>query len=895
MTHTLPADAVLSRYRIIERIGAGGMGEVYKAYDSSLERYVALKILPPELVSREDRLQRFVQEAKTASGLSHPNIVTIHEIGHAAVENSSDSAAVHFIAMELVEGETLRKRIHRDRRSLRSLLDLLAQSADGLAKAHAAGVVHRDLKPDNIMVTEDGFAKILDFGLAKLLERSSPLSRGPDEPTQLREKTREGVILGTVGYMSPEQVEGREVDARSDVFSFGCILYEAVTRKKPFAAESEVDVLHKILHDEPESLADLASDAPWELRRIVRRCLAKEPDRRYQSMRDLANELRDLVDDFDQLSPGSGSRSFSGASQAREPLAKRPAMWAAVAGGVVAAVLLAGGFVLTRDSSSPLALMNQMTIRPLTSTGAVIDGVISPDTRFLAYVAEERGKRAVYLRQIATGSEVPVIQPSPTLRVSGLTFSRDGNYLYITSGHAGEPINSLSVVPTLGGTPRPLIRDVDSGAALSPDEKEVAFIRRFPARAESQLIVATIDGSNERIVSTRKGNEFFQFSPPSWSPDGKWIAASGGSSAEGMRTTILLVSADGKETRDLIQRPWFETSSLAWLPDGSGIVMAGMEVEAAIHQIWLFPFPSGEPRRITNDLTSYTSVSVSADGASLVAMAGDRWNRLWKIGPDGERPMTSEGDRNAPARFGLLPDGSVAYQSMASGNLDVWRLMPSGERRKLTSHPRADYMPSVAPGGGLIYFLTERHGAAEIWRMLADGGAEERIATVGADVDVSVSPDGRWIVYPLHGKLWRVSTGGGDPAVLAEIDAAALDHSPDGTMLAGFFRLKPLPSTMELGVMPASGGTPRVIADDEAPVNRPTVRWTPDGRGVAYIRFEEGASNIWVQPLDGGDRVRLTNFDSGYISDFRWNATGENLFVSRGRFLADMVMISDFR
>jgi eukaryotic-like serine/threonine-protein kinase len=894
MAHTLAADAVLSRYRIIERIGAGGMGEVYKAHDASLERFVALKILPPELVSREDRLQRFVQEAKTASGLSHPNIVTIHEIGQSVVENSSDSSPVHFIAMELVSGETLRKKIHRERRSLRSLLDFLAQSADGLAKAHAAGVVHRDLKPDNIMVTDDGFAKILDFGLAKLLEPAIGLSRVGDEPTQLREKTREGVILGTVGYMSPEQVEGKQVDARSDVFSFGCILYEAVTRKKPFEAESEVDVLHKILHDEPEPIADIAADAPWELRRIVRRCLAKEPDKRYQSMRDLANELRDLVDDFDQLSPGSGSRSYSGALQAPEPLARRPAVWAAVAGGIVAALLI-GGFVLTRDSAAPLALMNQMTIRPLTSSGSVIDGVISPDTRFLAYVAEERGRRAVYLRQIATGSEVPVIPPSPTLRVSGLTFSRDGNYLYITSGHAGEAINSLSVVPTLGGTPRILLRDADSGAALSPDEKEVAFIRRVPSRSESQLIVAKIEGSGERIVSTRKANEFFQFSSPSWSPDGKWIAASGGSSAEGMRTTILLISADGKETRDLIQRPWFETSSLAWLPDGSGIVASGMEIEAPIHQLWLFPFPAGEPRRITNDLTSYTSVSISADGASLVAMAGDRWNRLWRIGPEGEKPLTTEGDRFAPGGFALLPDASVAYQSMASGNLDVWRLMPGGEKRKLTSHPRADYAPAVAPGGELIYFLTERNGAAEIWRMLPDGGGEERLATTGADVTMSVTPDGQWIVYPLHGKLWRVSTAGGNPDLLAEVDATALDVSPDGTMLAGLFRLKPSPAPVELAVMPLSGGAARAIADDSRAGARQPIRWTPDGRGVAYILFEEGASNIWVQPIGGGERVRLTNFDSGYISNFRWDATGENLLVSRGRFLADMVMISDFR
>ncbi|HUP66453.1 MAG TPA: protein kinase [Thermoanaerobaculia bacterium] len=893
MEQTLAPGLVLSRYRIIERIGAGGMGEVYKAHDPSLERFVALKILPPELVSHQDRLQRFVQEAKTASSLSHPNIVTIHEIGQAKIEGSADSSILHFISMELVEGETLRKKIHRERRSLRSLLDYLAQAADGLAKAHAAGVVHRDLKPDNIMVTEDGFAKILDFGLAKLVERAD-LSRGADDPTALREKTREGMILGTVGYMSPEQVEGRQADSRSDVFSFGCILYEAVTRKKPFAGESEVDVLHRIVHEEPESLADLAADAPWELRRIVKRCLAKEPEKRYQSMRDLANELRDLVDDFDQLSPGSGSRAPSGVAASEGGSSRRPLIWGVIAGTAIAAAVVAG-FMLTRPGDAPPP-RSRMTIQPLTTNGNVAGGLISPDGRYLAYFMQSRGNRAIYLRQIATGSEVPVLQASSTLRVIGAEFSQDGNYLYVTRGEVGQSVNSLIRIPTLGGAARNLIDDVDSGVSLSPDETEGAFIRHVPQKLESHLVIAKLDGSGERVLTVRKGTDFFADGcQPAWSPDGLWIATCAGSSAEGMRTTIMLYSPDGTRTRDLIERPWFQTIDVEWIPDGSGLVVAGMEAEAQNDQIWLFPFPSGEPHRITNDLTGYGDVSLSADGTALVAVAGEQWYSYWRIDPTGPTLLTNEGDRSLPRGFSLLPDESFLYHGMASGNLDIWRLMPGGEKRQLTSHPRADYEPVPSPDGSVIYFQTERNGASELWRMNPEGGEQERLGRIGSDVSLRVTPDGRRIAFELQGKISAIPASGGELETLFEIQGAFFDFSPDGTMVGGLFRLAPLPAPYQLAVFPAVGGEPKALADNPGIGFRTPVQWTPDGTGLAYVRDEAGASNVWVQPIDGGAPRQLTRFESGSITDFTWDREGKKLFLVRGTLRADMVRISGFR
>jgi eukaryotic-like serine/threonine-protein kinase len=280
----------LGRYEIRSKIGAGGMGEVYLAQDTKLDRKVALKILPADLAANQDRMRRFVQEAKAAAALNHPNIATVYEIG--------ESDGVNFIAMEFIDGVTLREKIHQERTELRKLLRFLQHAAEGLAKAHAAGIVHRDLKPDNIMITRDGHAKILDFGLAKLIEQP-PVPGGDSGEAAtavMPQHSTPGVIMGTVGYMSPEQAQGKtnEIDQRSDIFSFGCILYEAVTGKKPFEGDSVVKSLHMVIYESAPSITELNPSAPSDLQRIVRRCLAKDPDERYQSIKEVAIELKEL-------------------------------------------------------------------------------------------------------------------------------------------------------------------------------------------------------------------------------------------------------------------------------------------------------------------------------------------------------------------------------------------------------------------------------------------------------------------------------------------------------------------------------------------------------------------------------------------------------------------------
>ena len=284
----------ISHYRILSKIGAGGMGEVYLAEDTRLDRKVALKLLLPEFVANEDRLRRFVQEAKAAAALSHPNIAHIYEVGEAD--------ETHYIAMEYVDGDTLTAKMQRDRCPLAILLKYLSQTAEGLAKAHAAGIVHRDLKPDNVMITHDGYAKILDFGLAKLIENQRSSITSEDDATAMmpvHPMSSAGMVMGTVGYMSPEQAQGKAVDQRSDIFSFGCILYEAATGRRPFEGDSAIDTLHKIIYSAAPPLTDFNPDAPTDLQRIIRRCLAKDPDKRYQTIKDVTNDLEDLRREID--------------------------------------------------------------------------------------------------------------------------------------------------------------------------------------------------------------------------------------------------------------------------------------------------------------------------------------------------------------------------------------------------------------------------------------------------------------------------------------------------------------------------------------------------------------------------------------------------------------------
>ncbi|MEP7274405.1 MAG: protein kinase [Acidobacteriota bacterium] len=511
----------ISHYRVTAKLGAGGMGEVYLAEDMRLDRKVALKILPGDAAANEDRMRRFVQEAKAAAALNHPNIAHIYEIDEANGTN--------FIAMEFIDGQTMREKIHREQTDLPRLLRYLQHVAEGLAKAHAAGIVHRDLKPDNIMVTRDGHAKILDFGLAKLTEPQDRVPAGNDESGDvataiLQLHSSPGTILGTAGYMSPEQAQGNtQVDHRADIFSFGCILFEAVTRHRAFEGRDVIDTLNKIIREPVAPVRNFNPSSPDELQRIVRRCLAKDPDERYQTIKDVAIELKELRHELAGSaevditvpagSEGKGERQAPGSvrdAEASVPSAsvstgassakyivneiRRHRTLVLVASLVVAASALAYAvYRFTWQAKPAIAHFQNMRITRVTSEGNVESAAVSPDGKYIAYSLEESGKRSLWTKHLATGSRVQIVPATEAYGLNASTFSHDGGYVYYTRVDEQNPQGALYQVPVLGGASKRILGNVSQPVSLSPDGKQLAFGRYHLSGTEDELLVASAD------------------------------------------------------------------------------------------------------------------------------------------------------------------------------------------------------------------------------------------------------------------------------------------------------------------------------------------------------------------------------------------------------------------
>jgi Tol biopolymer transport system component len=804
VTRTLQPGIRISHYHVIGPLGAGGRGEVYLAQDLTLERNVALKVLPPHLVRDDDRLRRFVLEARSASSLNHPNIVTIYEIGQDHPRSGEEvdpgkagAPPVHFISMELVTGSTLTAKIHQEKADLRSLLGWLAQAAEGLAKAHAAGILHRDLKPGNIMVSKDGFAKVLDFGLAKLTEKQAA---GPDltsAPTETAERTSGGAVLGTAGYMPPEQVQGIPVDLRSDIFSFGCILYEAATRRRPFAAESGVETMHKILREKPPPVEEFCPEAPAELRRLIRRCLAKAPDQRLQSMKDLAIELREIFEEYDSLSVSGTSAGAAATVVHAPPAVRRPA----IAAGIAAASLIRiagtsfGLYALLKGRGSTPegeASFQSTRITTVTSRGWIAGSTLSGDGRYLAFVSGPPGRMRLWVRQVATGVEAEIVPPQERALL-GLAFSPDGDHLFYLSPDPEAPnYRSLMQVSSLGGAPRKRAFDVDSAVSFAPDGRRVCFSRGVSRTMEDTLVILDIESGAERTLATVRRP--LQFSAgPTWSPDGKQVAAALWDPEAGARGRVVAYDAGDGSRKPVGSESWGYIDSLVWIPGGGGFVMAAEEMDiSSTSQVWTLSYPEGRVRRITNDLNGYWGASVSGDGKAVAALRYSRTSNLW-VAPAGgggrPRPITSDpGSESAIRGFDVTGDGSVVFAASAGGYGRLWTIGVDGAgRRQITSGSSSAFDPRVLPDGGVLFTRIGEERVSHVWRSGPDGGNPRRI-TEGASASLrAVSPDGRMVVFmrtDAPRDLWAVGVAGGEPKTIAENATGAALFSPDGTRIA---------------------------------------------------------------------------------------------------------------
>ncbi len=924
------------------------MGEVYEGYDTKLDRKVALKILPADLASHSDRMQRFVREAKSAAALNHPNIAHVYEI--------DELEGQHFIAMEFIDGQTLRECIHRGHTDLRKLLRYLQQVAEGLAKAHAAGIVHRDLKPDNIMITRDGHAKILDFGLAKLIEATG---HKPDREAGLSEAataileqhSTPGMVLGTVGYMSPEQAQGRvnEIDHRSDIFSFDCILFEACTQQKPFAGESVVKSLHKIIYEPAPLLKDVNPLAPADMQRIVRRCLAKDPEDRYQTIKDVAIELRDVRREMEsdsgglhtsappvsgsasgiqtgseapvslsslehQSAPGTGSQTGVrtmnlGAAQPTVPstaLAARGTRTALIFGVLVVVAALAIGLYMFFKWSRP-APFTRMKVNRITFTGKAWGAAISPDERFIVHIVSDAGRQSLEVRQVATNTNQEIIPPAEVFyRV--LTFSRDSNYIYYVMQEKANPIAYLYRKPVLGGEAARLLANAGSRISLSPDGKRFAFIRR--GGGESAVIVANADETGEQKIASRKAPDSFQ--QLAWSPDGRTIALTTGTFRGNFHGSLVQIPAGGGEEKPITSQTWFRAGSVCWLGDGSGLILSATEQSFAVSQLWYVSYPAGQVRQLTNDLNDYGAVSLTANSSSLVTTQFEQSSNIW-ITPGMRGPVTSaangfpvdvsqahqitSGSTKFDGFYGLswAPDVRLTFTSAASGNQDIWIMKADGTGQKqLTASPLTDVYQIVSADGRYIVFTSDRVGGnPHVWRMDSNGNNPKQLTNGSGELASAVTPDGRWVIYSdvgFAGRMFKVSIDGGDSTQLTDKPSVRADVSPDGKLIACTYQAESN-TAHKIAVIPIEGGTPPKLLDFPATGNATFgVRWTVDGRALTYVDTRNGVSNLWSQPLDGSPPVQLTDFKSDHIYWFDWSRDGRWLALTRGNSTNDVVL-----
>ena len=916
----------IASYEVISFINRGGMGEVYIAEDKRLGRKVALKLLPVSFTTDGDRLRRFEQEARAASALNHPNIITIYEI--------REAVGSHVIATEFVEGETLRLRMNRSAPTLSEALNIAMQVADALSAAHKAGIIHRDIKPENIMLRPDGYVKVLDFGLAKLSEEATPAVAAEAPTIQVR--TGSGIVIGTAGYMSPEQARGVGVDHRSDIFSLGAVIYEMLARRKPFEGDTPSDILASILKTEPPPLSRVTPGIPPELARIVMKALRKDREERYQVVKDLWLDLKALKQELefqDKLgSSGASDAEATGAMLQGEPTAalsgprqtlsrsavsdsfsieiKRNKVKAAIALIALLVIVAVGGFGIYKwlNREPPVSHFANVKFTRLTSSGNAIDATISPDGKYIVYVLSYRSSQSLYIRQVSTANDKLIVPPAP-MGFFGLTFSPDGNELYYAV-KANLDAGTLYRVPILGGTSVKVLEKIDLPISFSPDGKQFALVRiNYPNPGETALLIANRDGSGERNLAVKKTPDRFApifFGGPSWSPDGKIIATS--VATLGGRSKVVGFSvADGSE-KDLSSQSWQFSARVQWLPDMTGLLVIAGESTAAM--LWLINYPDGSIRRITNDLNEYRAIGLTQDGKMLTTVQGQGLMNLWVV-PQGDATkaiklptgnVSTLYSRSAN-NVSWAPDGRIAYVSNESGGSDIWLAdSDGGNRKQLTVNNAMNVSPVVSPDGKYVVFVSWQNDKRNVWRVNLDGSNPVRLTSGLMDSLPSVSPDSRSVVYTaLEGvkpTLWKVSIDGGTPVQVTDHVAITSSVSPDGRFIAYSYpeSYDPFAPPNRLAIVPFEGGAN--VKTFEMPGSGTVltvVQWSADGKSIFYTANQNNVTNIWSQPLDGGQPKQVTDFKDLLITGYAWTRDGKQLVCTRGTRLRDAILITDLK
>ena len=905
----IAAGSVVSHYRILSPLGEGGMGVVYLAEDITLSRRAALKFLPEKNHTDSAVLERFLREARAASALNHPGICTIYEFG----EHSGRS----FLAMEFLDGKSLDKLQTGQPMPLDRLLDFGIQAADALDAAHRKGIVHRDIKPANLFLSPSGQLKVLDFGLAKLTEASAPdvtsdATSDHDDATAANSLTSAGSAVGTVAYMSPEQARGEKLDARTDLFSLGVVLYQLATGKHPFGGTTTAVIFDKILNHAPTAPLELNATLPAEFGRILNKALDKDPDLRYQSAADLRADLKRLRKETTSdraiatASSGSTPVAASGATPSSVTSAAsvssavvtpakttgRGKIWAigAVAAVIVAALALAIWYLMPR--SHPFS---NVSLKQITESGDASILAMSSDGKTLALVKNVKGQQSLWLRNLPTNAETQILPPFGGNYV-GLTFSVDGNNLYFSrSSEDSSYIRTLYSIPVFGGTPRTLIRDVDSAPSFSPDGQRFVFLRQTPELKDhfAEMHVVNADLSGDEMVYHGDNPAAF----PHWSPDGKKIAWN--ELRNGRETFELVYDVGSKQTRTLSPPAALNFYIYqAWMPDSSSLVTTYYKDRSDLFQVGLLDISSGRIKPITNDLNSYSWVGLSADGHSFATISSTVDSELSSYKSESGAATSTANLRISPVGLAWQDANHIAF--IGHGRIDLY----DREKQAVAPIDTADvqvgtFISTCADGRIVFTGVPKGVDHSEAFRVNADGTGVSRLTT------------GKLVRGPqcLTGDVVNYTELDGTVATALSIPLAG------GTARKLFSAASTNPVAFSKDGMVAVARTAGVDVHDErilaeahdmahpdSPPKPLTLdkrwsiqRWhlTPDGKALVYPIIEKGQWSLFSQPLDGSPGKAITEVSPIPIRDYAWSPDGSQLVVLREQSTSDVLLITD--
>lgn len=878
---------MLGRYLLRELIGSGGMGEVYRAKDARLGREVAVKLLPGHLSQDSGARHRFEREARAVAALSHPNILAIYDFG--------TDQDIYFAVTELLEGESLRTQFNRGKLPWKKAVELGITITDGLAAAHAKGIIHRDLKPENIFLTEKGQLKILDFGIARikpvLLDDARTLTLNANHT----DSTRPGMIMGTIGYMSPEQLRGEPVEPSSDLFSLGCLMFEALAGQRPFTRETDVDTIAAILREEPPSLLELVPEIPPALSEIIHQCLQKKPNDRPASASEVNLQFVQL-----HRQSKSARRSRSRAGQIER--------WGTVTGvslliGLLFLVLWNGRYAHPGLPPPETKTVRQLNLSQITHTGNVSCATVSPDGQFLVFgTIDNPTHGSLWIQQLATSTRRPILASSE-IRYTSVTFTPDGNYVYFSATSKDRPHPTLYRTSVLGGPTTKILDHLEGRISFSPDGSHFVFRRNLNDARKSTLCMARADGQAERQVADLPFPDVFNFQV--WSADGNTIFSSAGKSEGTANMYLLAINTADWSSQEISTSRWDWIGDLACDQASNRLLMIAQNTSTDQRRIWEFDPLTGTAQKITNDSLAWSRISLSKDAKTLIALQTQLVSNVW-VGP------TTDPQQSRQITFGIggyragiswTPAGKLICDATI-GNLPVVLTLNSDGSSPVSLTGESfghEHVGSgtATPDGRFILFSADVTGSRHVWRLDTQGGNLTQLTSGSGEEYPCPTPDSQWVVFvkmetaTTSPSIWKIPIMGGDPIQLISAPTSCPEVSPDGQKLLCLQNVGSKTDDWKLALYPITGGTPLKIFPQSVQVYPP--HWTPDGRFVTYLENPpNNYSKIWRQPIDGASPEPWVQLEHDRLFAFAISPDGKQLACIRGLWANNAVLIQGF-